>query len=89
MMIKIKNISFSYDGQEDNGLHDVSVEIPDGQCVLLCGASGCGKTTVTRLLNGLIPHFFQGTLTGEAFVCGLNIADTAIAELKAFFEANL
>lgn len=59
MMIKIKNISFSYDGQEDNGLHDVSVEIPDGQCVLLCGASGCGKTTVTRLLNGLIPHFFK------------------------------
>lgn len=84
MMIKIKNISFSYDGKEDNGLHDVSVEIPDGQCVLLCGASGCGKTTVTRLLNGLIPHFFQGTLTGEAFVCGLNIADTAIAELSDY-----
>ena len=50
----------------------------------LCGASGCGKTTVTRLLNGLIPHFFQGTLTGEAFVCGLNIADTAIAELSDY-----
>ena len=44
-MISLKNDSFSYDGQENNGLHNVSLEIPKGQCVLLCGESGCGKTT--------------------------------------------
>lgn len=38
-MISLKNVSFSYDGKENNGLHNVSLEIPKGQCVLLCGGS--------------------------------------------------
>lgn len=42
---------------------------------LLCGRSGCGKTTLTRLINGLIPQFFAGDLTGEVLMDGKNIFD--------------
>ena len=47
-MVRLNDVSFSYDGQEENGLHHVSAEIPDGQCVLLCGESGCGKLPLSR-----------------------------------------
>ncbi|MBV4429408.1 ABC transporter ATP-binding protein [Clostridium tyrobutyricum] len=74
-MIELKNVSFSYQGQEHDGLHDIKLKIADGECILFCGRSGCGKTTITRLINGLIPHFYMGELTGFATVDGQNIGD--------------
>lgn len=58
-MIEIENVSFSYTKQQE-ALHGIDLNIPQGECLLLCGESGCGKTTVTRLINGLIPHFTAG-----------------------------
>ena len=74
-MIEFQNISFSYPGSKDGGLKDISLAIPDGQCVLLCGRSGCGKTTLTRLVNGLIPQFFSGELSGRVLLDKENIFD--------------
>ena len=37
------------------------------------GASGCGKTTITRLINGLIPHFYEGEYSGNVSVYGMNV----------------
>ena len=80
---KPKKCLFFLRWQDDNGLHDISIEIPCRPGVsFLCGESGCGKTTVTRLINGLIPHFFSGELNGEASVCGFDVIKTAIAELS-------
>ena len=66
-MIKIDHISFSYGEENENtgGVRDIDLNIEDGQFVVLCGESGCGKTTVTRLINGLIPHYYEGKMTGE------------------------
>ncbi len=83
-MIDIKNVNFNYKSQDENGLRDVSLHIKQGECVLLCGASGCGKTTVTRFINGLIPHFYDGELTGEITVCGNKTKDTDMATLSDF-----
>ena len=74
-IIQISNISFQYENSEKGALHDVSLTVEPGECILLCGESGCGKTTITRLLNGLIPHFYEGTLNGMVEVCGLKIQE--------------
>ena len=57
-------------------MHDVSLHIKRGECVLLCGESGCGKTTVTRLINGLIPHFYEGNFNGKVTVAGHSLSTT-------------
>lgn len=74
-IIQISNVSFQYENSEKGALHDVSLTVGPGECILLCGESGCGKTTITRLLNGLIPHFYEGTLNGMVEVCGLKIQE--------------
>ena len=56
-MIEFRNINFRYaGGTEAGGLDNIDLIIPDGQVILLCGQSGCGKTTLTRLVNGLIKN---------------------------------
>ena len=74
-MIEFQNVSFSYPDSGDGGLKNIDLTIPDGQCVLLCGRSGCGKTTLTRLINGLIPQFFAGELSGKVLLNGENLAN--------------
>lgn len=82
-MIELKNVSFSYQGQDHGGLHDVNLNIKDGECVLLCGRSGCGKTTITRLINGLIPYFYPGELTGDVLADGKAISDHPMYQIAA------
>lgn len=78
-MIELKKVSFRYkDSEQDNSLTDVNLSIQDGEVVLICGGSGCGKTTITRLLNGLIPSYYEGQLAGEVLLDGENISKQPI-----------
>ncbi|MDR2178142.1 MAG: ABC transporter ATP-binding protein [Treponema sp.] len=81
-MIEFRNVSFAYGQAENNAncITAVNIVIEDGQCVVFCGKSGCGKTTLTRLINGLIPHFFEGVLSGAVFVDGKEIAKQPLAK---------
>ncbi len=74
-MIEIKNVSFRYRSDvAAGGIKNIDLSVPDGQIVVLCGESGCGKTTLTRLINGLIPHYFEGELSGSVIIDGCNVS---------------
>ncbi|MDR1422892.1 MAG: energy-coupling factor ABC transporter ATP-binding protein [Coriobacteriales bacterium] len=75
-MLNIEAVNFHYGETHEQCLHDVSLHVKAGECVLLCGESGCGKTTVTRLVNGLIPHFYEGEFSGKVVVSGLDVTKT-------------
>ncbi|KFI56641.1 ABC transporter ATP-binding protein [Bifidobacterium callitrichos] len=62
-------------------LDDASLRLAPGECVVLCGGSGCGKTTLTRVANGLIPSFFHGVFTGSCLTCGLDTTQVPIDRL--------
>ena len=83
LMIDIQNVSYSYqeDGT-DQSLRNIDLKIQDGECVLLCGKSGCGKTTITRLLNGMIPNFYEGAVTGKVLLDGKNLLDLPMFEIS-------
>lgn len=84
-MICFEKVSFTYqESMQHGGLRDIELTIHKGECVLLCGRSGCGKTTLTRLVNGLIPYFYPGEITGTTYVDGKDIQDYPMYEVSEY-----
>ena len=83
-MIQVKNVDFAYENTVKGGaLENVNIQIPKGQVVLLCGESGSGKTTFSRLINGLIPSYYEGEMTGDVLVSDMDIQDAQLHEIAS------
>jgi len=81
-MISLNNVSYSYPFQTEKAISDITLEVSRGEVVLLTGESGCGKSTVIKTINGLIPHYFKGSLEGKIYIDGENASNKTIGEIS-------
>ena len=70
--VEIDSLTYTYPGAPQPTLRDISIQIPKGDFLAVVGNNGCGKSTLCKVLNGLIPHFITGAMEGTVTVAGLN-----------------
>lgn len=80
-MIEFKNVSYVYANAAEKAVTGISLTVNAGELKVVTGASGCGKTTLMRLANGLCPQIYGGGVIGEVLVAGLNVSETPVAQL--------
>ncbi|GAA0076618.1 energy-coupling factor ABC transporter ATP-binding protein [Clostridium sp. CTA-5] len=81
-IIKFDNVNFTYKNSKKKSLSNFNLNIKKGEFILLTGESGCGKTTVIRCINGLIPEFYEGKLDGQVSVCNMNINKVPLRDIS-------
>src|SRR4030042_4600600 len=71
-MINIHDLTFTYPGAKQPALLGINLKIPAREFCLVMGPSGGGKSTLLRCINGLVPHFSGGSLSGSIRVDGFD-----------------
>ena len=69
-IIRIEDLTYTYPGAQQPTLSHVSLEIEKGDFLAVVGNNGCGKSTLCKVLNGLIPHFIAGEFSGSVLLTG-------------------
>ena len=72
-LYKVENLSYYYPEAEKAALKDISLEIEEGEFILVAGGSGSGKSSLARALAGLIPDFYGGRVGGKVYFQGQDI----------------
>jgi len=78
----VENLSCRYLSRDDPALQDISFSVEAGQIALIAGSSGCGKTTLLRCINGLIPRSYKVEMSGRILLNGEDFSDKPLAEVS-------
>lgn len=81
-MIEFMNVSYTYANTQTPAVSDINFTVAPGELKVVTGASGCGKTTLMRLANGLCPQIYGGRFEGSVTVAGFNVSETPVADLS-------
>ncbi|WP_277207895.1 ABC transporter ATP-binding protein [Isoptericola croceus] len=79
--IEVRGLTFRYPGAAQDSLHDVDLTIEPGDFVAVVGGNGSGKTTLCKAFNGLVPHFWNGDISGRVRVHGRSTARRSVGEI--------
>lgn len=79
--VKLKRLSFRYEGLKERTLDEVDFELSFGEVALLSGCSGSGKSTLMSVICGIIPHVTTGEISGKAYVCGEDVGGMTMSEI--------
>lgn len=82
-MISLQNVSFTYPFAEKPALENLTLEVAPGSVTLVTGVSGCGKTTLVRLVNGLCPKYYTGKLEGSVSVNGIDNTERELPQIAS------
>ncbi len=78
----IDNLSFRYRDRPGAAIYNLSFTVNPGEVLLIAGASGCGKTTLVRCINGLIPRSYKGEMSGKILVYGEEVKDWKLSQIS-------
>jgi energy-coupling factor transport system ATP-binding protein len=78
----IKDLTFRYHSRTEPAIKGINLTVEPGQIVLIAGTSGCGKTTLARCINGLIPRSYKGDLQGSIQINGKDTHDLSLARIS-------
>lgn len=81
-MIKFNDVSCKYKDETENSISNISFHIKEGECILLTGASGSGKSTIVKIINALIPNLYEAELSGDIYLDGQNIKNKKSYEIS-------
>ncbi|MGC8856401.1 MAG: ABC transporter ATP-binding protein [Anaerolineae bacterium] len=78
----VEELSFRYRDRSGAAIQNISFEAQPGEILLIAGASGCGKTTLIRCINGLIPRSYKGDLSGRVLLFGKDTAGLRLSQIS-------
>ncbi len=78
----VEDLSFRYRDRQGAAIQSISFEAKPGEVLLIAGASGCGKTTLIRAINGLIPRSYKGEINGRVLVFGEEVKDWKLSQIS-------
>ncbi len=80
-IIEVKDLTFYYPHAVKAALNNITFSIKEGEFVGITGPTGAGKSTLSLCLNGVIPHYQQGSMGGQVLLQGKPIKDIGSSEL--------